>query len=428
MRIKLSPKIFLLFVLPICVFLTFNKHSKDKANTYNEVIWADAAGYYVYEPMWFIYGNNANKFPTHSDIKTGNGFQLDLVNNNVFTKYYCGTAILESPFFIISHILSKPFGFKDDGFSKIYSYGLYFSGIFYCCLGLFFLSKFLNRHFSSLISFVIPFIFLVGSNLYFYTIDAPGMSHVYSFFLFSAIIYLTPFLIQNPQFKYYLLFFCLSILIVLTRPTNIFICLFPLFYDMNDKGDFILRIRHLFNDKLLILLTALLSLIIAIPQLLYWNRVSGDYFIYSYKNETFSFLKKPKLLEVWFSTNNGLFTYTPIILICLIGVGLMIKQKKWLGFYIGILFFVISYIFASWWNWWFGCAFGARSFVEYYAVFCIPFAYLFAYLFNYKFFKYIVVLFVIICCYLNMDMEYYYDGCFYGDTWDISTYFKLLNS
>ncbi len=64
----LKPKIFLLLIFPLAIFLSFNKHSKDKINTYHGVLWADAAGYYVYQPIWFIYGNNARNFPDNIDL------------------------------------------------------------------------------------------------------------------------------------------------------------------------------------------------------------------------------------------------------------------------------------------------------------------------------------------------------------------------
>ena len=80
---QLKSTLFLLLLFPICLFLSFNKHSKDKANSYHGVIWADAAGYYVYQPMWFIYGNNASAFPDSIDINSGNGFQLDHINNKI---------------------------------------------------------------------------------------------------------------------------------------------------------------------------------------------------------------------------------------------------------------------------------------------------------------------------------------------------------
>ncbi|MGQ0829186.1 MAG: hypothetical protein ACT4ON_12430, partial [Bacteroidota bacterium] len=342
---RLKPQIFLLLILPITIFLSFNKHSKDKANSYHDVLWADAAGYYVYHPIWFIYGNNSADFPDNIEKKTGDGFYLDSVNNKVITKYPCGAAVLQTPFFIISHLLAEPLGFKADGFSKIYSFGIYFAGVFYCCFGLFFLSKFLSLHFSSFVSVVGPLMFLVGSNLYYYTIDAPGMSHIYSFFLFSLIIYLTPFVISKTQFRYYFLFFCCMVLAILTRPTNILIVLFPLFYNIKNKTEFLTRITFLSANKLMIILSLMGAMLLAIPQLYYWHSNTGNIITDSYTNESFSFWNNPKLLETWFSANNGLFVYTPLVFLCIAGIILMIKnEKNWNGYFIGVLFMIISYV------------------------------------------------------------------------------------
>jgi hypothetical protein len=425
--ILLKPKIFLLFLLPLSIFLTFNKHSKDKKNSYYGVIWADAAGYYVYNPIWFIYGNEASSFPKDIEKNVGNGFHLS-DEGTVVTKYPCGVAILQAPFFLISHALAKPLGFEADGFSKIYSYGLYFAGIIYCCLGLFFLSKFLSRQFSPSISIIAPLLFLAGTNLFYYSIDAPGMSHIYSFFLFSIIIYLTPTITSKVNFKTYLLFYVCVVLAILTRPTNILILFFPLLYAVNSKKDFINRLKLFFENKFTIIIALLLSSIVLLPQLKYWHHNTGNFINYSYGDEGFSNLKSPKLLEVWFSTNNGLFTYSPLIFLSIIGIVLLIKNKNWSGYFYGALFLLISYVFASWWCWWFGCSFGGRSFIEYYTVLIIPFCYLLQQTKNNKLAYYAIILAICFCCYLNLDMEYYYDGCFYGGTWDFSTYLKLLNS
>ncbi len=424
-------RLLFLLLFAILLFLSFNKHSKDKANSYHGVIWADAAGYYVYQPMWFIYGNNPNAFPDNVETKTGNGFYLDFKNNKVITKYPCGVAVLQAPFFLLSHLLAEPLGFTADGFSKIYSFGLYFSGVIYCCIGLFLLSRFLSRHFSPYISVIAPFLFMLGSNLYYYSIDMPGMSHIYSFFLFCCIIYLTPVITSEINFKYYLIFFCCLFLVALTRPTNVLIGLFPLFYQIKNKEEFFARIRFLFSKKQALIFAVVLSLLVAIPQLIYWYKTTGSIITYSYGDEGFSWWKAPKLIEVWFSTNNGLFCYTPLILACLAGLIIMIRKadnRKWEGYFLAVVFLVISYLFASWWCWWFGCAFGARSFIEYYALLSIPFAYLLEYSLKHKLYRYLTIVFIASCVYLNMDMEYYYDGCFYGGTWDFATYLKLLNS
>ena len=419
-------KLFLYLLLPIIVFLSLNKHSKDKEKSYHDVIWADAAGYYVYNAIWHIYGHDVASYPDSIDVKTGNGFFINTSNKKIETKYYSGTAILQTPFFYISHLLAKPLGFEANGFSKIYAYGLYFAGIIYVYLGLFFLFHFLKRHVSETISIIAVIIVFACTNLFYYSIDAPGMSHVYSFFVFSLIIYLTPKFIERTSAFTSILYIALLMLAILIRPTNLFIGIFPFVYNLNSFNEFPTRIKQLIKPRKDYLIAFLAAFAIAIPQLLYWKSISGNILNDAYKNETFSNWNSPKILEVWFSTNNGLFTYTPIVILFLIGIYELQKRHKALAIAILLTFLALSYIFASWWNWWFGCSFGARSFVEYYALLIIPFAYLLKSASENKGLLIFLALFISFSCYLNLSIEYYYDGCFYGGTWDFKNFFKLI--
>jgi hypothetical protein len=419
----IQPKLFLLLLLPLCIFLTFNKHSKDKAHSYHGVIWADAAGYYVHLPVWFIYGNNASAFPAGISEQTGNGFYADSLSNRIITKYYCGSAILMSPFFLASHALAGISGFEADGFSKIYSYGLYLAGIVYCCLGLFFLSLFLQKHFSSGISAGTAFLLFISTNLYYYAIDSPAMSHVYSFFLFSLFLYSTQRLLVSEKRVWYMLFVLSFVLAALTRPTNALIILFPLFYE---NGLFIKRTKILLKERQSVALSLLAGVICIIPQLLYFKKTSGSYLAYSYGNETFSNLGHPYLLETWFSPNNGLFIYAPVLLLSIIGMVLMIRRKERMGYYFLAGFLLISYLFASWWNWWFGCSLGARSFVEFYVLLSFPMAVAIQSAWKKPFARYLTLAFIVACSWMYFSIEYYYDGCFYGGTWDWATWLKQL--
>ena len=68
------------------------------------------------------------------------------------------------------------------------------------------------------------------------------------------------------------------------------------------------------------------SVLMLLPQLLYWNYLNGSWVTYSYGNEGFNWLN-PKLLNTWFSPNNGLFLYTPFYFLILLTLGIMIKTK-----------------------------------------------------------------------------------------------------
>ena len=320
--------VILVLFLGLMLFLSFNKHSKDKEKSYHDVIWADAAGYYVYNPMWFIYGNNAANFPDSIDVKTGNGFLLDRANNSVYTKYPSGTALLESPFFLISHLLAKPLGYKPDGFSKIYAYGIYVSGVVYCFLAMFFLLGVLTRYFSLLISVSSILLFFVSTNLYYYTIDAPGMSHIYSFFILSSSMYAWCRQVNYPRLPNLFLFALTVTIGVLIRPLNILILLFPLFSYASSFKMIKSKLRYFLEYKLVTIGSFLVSFLVLIPQLIYWKTTTGKLIQLGYQNEGFDFWKHPKLLEVWFSAMNGLFIYSPLVLLSCIGIGVMIYYKK----------------------------------------------------------------------------------------------------
>jgi|TARA_B110000483_G_C18006099_1_gene469229 hypothetical protein len=198
--------------------------------------------------------------------------------------------------------------------------------------------------------------------------------------------------------------------------------------DINSQSEIFLRIKRLFHFKTLITIT-IGVLLIALPQILYWNYASGSFLDYSYGDEGFNWMNF-KLLNTWFSPNNGLFIYTPFYLLVIVLLLLMIKNKKENGIYLLVLFLTISYTFSSWWAWSFGCSFGARSYVEYLSVFSIPIAYLF---FKTKKLNAIkiasLVTLVIVLILFNLKMIYSYDDCFYGkNAWDWSWYIELVTS
>jgi len=411
----------LLFAL--FLFLAFNKHSKDDYRSYRSVLWADASGYHVYNPIWFIYGNNCSQMPDSVNYKTGTGFSFNENTKRIITKYTSGVAILQAPFFLTAHLLAAPLGFEPNGFSPIYHGAIMIAGALYGLLGLLFSFLFLKRFFSEKISLLTVGIFFLCTNLYYYTLDASGFLHVYSFFLIAAVTWLTTKIYETPTTKYILPFFFALSLAILIRPTNVVLLIFVLCFDV--KTNFQDRLVFLKSNFKHFILPALLSLIVFIPQLIYWKQSYGSAIVYSYGDEGFSFLLNPKLILVWFSTNNGLFTYAPILIISVIGMITALLQKNSNGILILFMFLLTSYIFSSWWNYWFGCALGARSFVEYYSLFMYPFTLLLSQIKNkvawFSFFT-----FCLICAFINMNIIYYYDGCFYGGEWDWNTYFSLV--
>ncbi|MBK8642258.1 MAG: hypothetical protein IPN15_08610 [Saprospiraceae bacterium] len=419
-----------LFVITICalslfVFLGFNRHSKTGYFNYRSQLWADKAGYYVYLPATFIYGYDTSGWPDSLDIKTGDGFHIDKASDKIITKYSCGVAILQLPFFLGAYLLSVRNENSGDGFNPIFHKAIDVAGAFYLTLGLLLIGLILIRKFNNTIALIVTLTLVGCTNLYYYGIDETGMSHIYSFALFASFLYLifvTDFMRHNNVLSY-TIFGILAGLMVLVRPTNVIFLSVYLFLELGPGETLSMRCLRLLNTKGFFLILVSFFATIS-PQLIYWEYAFSELLSYSYQNEGFNWFH-PKIINIWFSPNNGLFLYTPIYLIlmgCQIGI---IKSNGWKMAYTFILFIIISYVFSAWWDWSFGCSFGSRNFVEYLAIFCFPLAeYMYSSGRTVKF--YWLIIFTLLAV-LNLKMIYTYDECFFGlSDWDFERFVHLI--
>jgi hypothetical protein len=416
-----SIKIWVLLIFFGCtVFLTLNRHSRYGVENYHSEIWADKAGYYIYLPSVFIYSFQGKLMPSDIDIKTGNGFSIK--DGKIITKYTYGVALMQSPIFIACHYFSKYFGFNANGFSLLYYKSIDISAVIYSFISFIFLYLFLIRYLSKRVSILTLICLYLGTNIFYYSIFETGMSHIYSFFLFTCFLYLGPYVTKHNQNKiFYLLFGLIIGLIIIVRPINIIFL--PVFFIFNPQ-----KLSDIKNNLTKLPLVAITTLIVIIPQLIYWKYSFGDYFCYSYQDERFSNIFNPKFLELWFSTNNGLFIYNPLIILILIGLAFLYKESPKKSIIIGVYFIFISFVFSSWHVWSYGCSFGCRPYVEYYSILALPFGFFIDKLNSKFFFKPVLVSLLIIFIIYNQKLIFSYDGCWYGSIWDWSELLKLLLS
>ncbi len=417
MQIKITlkkyPSYYLwILLLGVLIFLTFNRHSKSGLYNYHAEIWADKAGYYIYLPATFIYSWNANALPDSIVEKTGFGFNVD-EKGKIRTKYPVGVAEMQLPFFIATHYAVKIFASqRADGFSIFYHRMIDVAGVTYGFLGLIFLYLFLTLRFNKKVSLITAFVVFLGTNAFYYAIDETGMSHIYSFFLFSAFLYYFGRLdFQNTAVKDWLVLGIIAGLIVALRPINALF--FPLVIVFNKT----FTIHILLKDfkKIVVALTAFLLPLL--PQFIYWKYVSGHWVIDSYEGEGFNFFR-PELIKFWFSTHNGLFAYTPLWFFILVGLFLYREKDKKLSMRLLLWFFAISYVFSSWWSWMYGCGYGIRPMVEFLPVFSVGFAYLTAKILRLKYLKFLFFAVTGFLIYLSINGMYHFDGCWYAGEWD----------
>ncbi len=418
-----------LLIALILGILIGKRHQNTGYFNWRSELWADQAGYYVYLPALFVYNFDATSFPEKITEKTGDGFSLEA--NKVITRYTCGVAILQAPFFLIIHLVAGLIGQAQDGFSGIYHQVPNWAALFYAVFGLLFLWKFLLYYFKNSIAFVIITALFFGTNLYYYAVDNTGMSHIYSFALFALIAWLTKRMVLADLKKNNLFFFGWALvfaLIVLIRPTNILVFPFLFFLDCKTGRDFGERLVYFFTYRFAAILLVAIA-VVFLPQFLYWKYSTGDFLTDSYAGYGFSNLFSPKVVELWFSTNNGLFLYSPLYLAAIWGMYIMVKQKIANGWVIASTFALITYIFASWFIFSFGCGFGSRNYVEYLVLLALPFGFFLEWAFKLRAFRKFVVLAIVAGMVLfNQKLIYSYNKCFQGGDWDLREYAYLLRN
>ena len=231
----------------IFLFLALNMHSHSGLYNYHSEICADKAGYYIYSPTAFIYHFDASLIPDSIVEKTGNGFQIDKINNKILTKYTYGVALLQAPFFLAAHILAKPMGYEPTGFSGIYQKMVNVASVFYFIIGLFFLFKVLKKYYSINVSILSLSFIAIGTNLFYYTINESGMSHIYSFSLFSILLFLIPSFdpLKTNRIISGIIGGALISLIILIRPTNILFIGAAFFFSPDKKN----HLTYFFNFR-----------------------------------------------------------------------------------------------------------------------------------------------------------------------------------
>ena len=428
-KIKRLIILFLLFL--IFCSLSLYRHKNIEPNTFRTEIWADRAGYYIYLPSLFLYSFSSDEFPENIEEHTGHGFHVNLIKNKVETKYTYGVALLQLPFFLVADFISSiSANIPRDGFSFYYQKSINFAAVFYLIIGLYqlFLTLKIYFNYNNKTIFITLLALFFGTNLYYYGIVETGMSHIYSFFLFSGALYLVT---QKSKFKnkyiFYIILAFTSWLIILIRPTNMIFVIIAFFWDAISVKQILIRIKENINPKILSI-WVLSGFIIFIPQFIYWKYSTGSYLTYTYTNEGFTNALSPKFLEIFFSPNNGLFPYSLIIILALSGIILSLKNRTTIGLYSSIVFILVSYLTASWHDWKFGCGSGMRNMVENYSLLSFPLCYSIhkINLMNKKLIKLAFFTSIFLLVMISFKVNYHYYGCYFVDVWDWSEYIKTL--
>ncbi len=369
-------KLAIALILLVCAWYGKNLDTWGK----NKVIQNDVIMYYAYLPATFIFNDLNFEFATKlpADFEGQIWLQTSPTGKPIL-RMTMGMAILWIPFFLGAHAMAHLLGVSTLGYSWPYSFSIFLATLFYLFLGLFYLRKILLRYFSDVTTAIVLILVVLATNMMYYVIAEPGMTHVYNFGLITAFIYfslkwveiLSPSPLETAGVRLSILLGLLAGIIVLIRPVNILVLLFPAFIGITSFSVFFNRIQQ--NWKL-ILIAGVAAFIVLLPQLLYWKAQTGHFVFNSYMDQGKFFFFKPQIINGLFSYRKGWLIYTPIMIFAI--VGFIWTRKYASNLFMPILVFTVIniYVVYSWWCWWYGGCYGSRPMIDMYGIMAIPLA------------------------------------------------------
>jgi hypothetical protein len=347
----------------------------------NVLSW-DVFGYYLYLPATFIHHDIGLQEHAWLDgvvaqyEPTATLYQLvDGPDGKRVIKYSAGLALLYAPFFLIAHVCATLMGFPADGFSPPYQYIIAFGCLLYAMLGLLVLRKVLLNFFSDRWTALVLLLVVFGTNFLQLTAwDGTLLTHTPLFLLYALLLLATVRWHAAPAWRTALQLGALAGLITLVRPSEGVCLLIPLLWLPSGTAGWKRKWQQLKEHPAHLAGAAAAFALVASPQVFYWHAVTGQWIFYSYVNpgEGFDFLP-PHTADFLFSYRKGWLLYTPLMVLALLGIPLLWRQRRDAFWAVLVFFLVDLWVVSAWSCWWYaGGSFSSRSLVPAYVVLAIP--------------------------------------------------------
>ncbi len=296
-------------------------------------IYGDGNGFYSYTHS-IIFEKSLDFGPIYEYLESFQGPKYTF--SRVFWNASLGPlGIYKNPFPIGTGILWIPSVyiinlFIQDRFSVLLEIGPGITGILFAVAGLYYTQKYLEFFFKKNIANWGSILFFVCSNLFYYASLEPALSHQPAFFIVAYLLYKS----QKPEDKFlnYFIIGALSGVLFMTRLADV-ILLVPVYYNL-------LKSKPKWDHFIMAPLGAILfsAPLFASYYLMYGSVLSSPYITGASGNFTVAFYK---IAEFFLSAKRGLFIWTPIYLLSLVG---LYKSKKYLYLIaLSALFLVCSF-------------------------------------------------------------------------------------
>lgn len=351
----------------------------------NIISW-DVYGYYLYLPTTFIYHdlgilNDGVILDLMEQYKSSATFYqaTKVPEGHYVMKYSMGMAILYLPSFLLGWLGSVIFDYRVDGFSLPFQYALFLGSITYSIIGLWFLTRVLDRFFNWKITSLVLALIVLGTN-YMVHISMYGqnaMSQNYLFTGYVLVLWLTIKWHEKYKFKYAVGLAIAMGLMALSRPTEIVVLAIPVLWGVSNKETLLKKWGVFRTLKKQVIVTGLIIGGIGFLQLLYWKIYAGKFLFNSYGGNPGEGLEllSPFTKKFLFSFRKGWLIYTPIMTFAIFGFYQVYKRNRAIFYSLVVYFIANLYLVSSWSNWWYAQSFSQRAMVSSYPIMAIGIGY-----------------------------------------------------
>lgn len=296
--------------------------------------------------------------------------------------YAFGPALLWSPFYLAAHLMltflgnASPFTNVGNGITSGHQAAVAFAAFFYGAISLFLIHDIVRQYQTKTVALVAVIVLTSASFAAWYWIYEYYMPHTISLFATTLFLYLWHrWRLQSKTPKQWTALGIAAGLMAMGRWQDV---AFGIVLAIDELPKYYRYLRRhnwglfgeTFSKHMLFLGAAILTFL---PQMLFWKFTSGSLFAPPAEQHQVHW-SRTDLDQVLWSYNHGLFTWTPVILLSLLGLLFFVRRQPRLAIVLILCFIAELYINSTVANWWAGSGFGARRFLSCLLIFVLGFS------------------------------------------------------
>jgi len=276
-----------------------------------------------------------------------------------------GSAVLWSPFYAVGHLWAKATGAPADGFSQPYisaiTYGSAFYGFMAVLLSAAIARRLVGRGLGASLAIAI------GTPLVFYMYIAPPMAHANSAFTVSLFVWIWLRARERWRGRDAILLGLAGGLMAMVREQDAFLAAGPAIdFVMKSGMKPGFRWEAGFHARFRVALAGVAAFLLAFtPQLLAYQALNGHPGPTELTTRKMNWLS-PHALGVLFSPEHGLFFWTPLALVAIVGLIVLARaagDTRWIAALALVMFALQVYVSGAVESWTVAGSFGQRRFV-----------------------------------------------------------------